>query len=67
MLRVLNGMDSIKCEDEQCVKIGNSLRWKVAYFSLNEDCLVIVDHCGEVELPLYMRMVILPLKKETGK
>ena len=42
-----DGWAVLNAEDEQCVKIGNSLRCNVAYFSLNEDCPVIVDHCSE--------------------
>ena len=42
-----DGWAVLNAEDENCVKIGNSLRCNVAYFSLNEDCPVIKEHYAE--------------------
>ncbi len=40
-----DGWAVLNAEDENCVEIAKNLDCKVAYFSLNEHCDVIVDHC----------------------
>jgi len=40
-----DGWAVLNAEDENCVKIAEDLDCKVAYFSMNEHCDVIVNHC----------------------
>ncbi len=40
-----DGWAVLNAEDENCVEIAKTLDCKVAYFSLNEHCDVIVNHC----------------------
>jgi len=42
-----DGWAVLNAEDVQCVKIAKSLRCNIAYFSLDENCPVIVEHCKE--------------------
>lgn len=40
-----DGWAVLNAEDENCVEIAKDLDCKVAYFSMNEHCDVIVNHC----------------------
>lgn len=40
-----DGWAVLNAEDENCVRIAQKLDCKVAYFSMNEHCDVIVNHC----------------------
>jgi len=40
-----DGWAVLNADDEHCVKIADTLSCKVAYFSMNEHCDVIVNHC----------------------
>ncbi|MDQ3110144.1 MAG: cyanophycin synthetase [Bacteroidota bacterium] len=40
-----DGWSVLNAEDENCVEIAKNLDCKVAYFSMNEHCDVIVNHC----------------------
>ena len=62
-----DGWAVLNAEDENCVKIGNSLRCNVAYYSLNEDCPVIKEHCEEGGVAAIYENGFITIKKGDWK
>lgn len=62
-----DGWAVLNAEDEHCVKIGQSLDCKVAYFSLDENHPVIVEHCKKGGIAAVYENGFVTIKKGDWK
>jgi cyanophycin synthetase len=62
-----DGWAVLNAEDEYCVEIARELRCKVAYFSLDEHCEVIVNHCKQGGIAAIYENGFVTIKKGDWK
>ena len=61
------GWAVLNAEDENCVDIAKELDCKVAFFSMNEDCPVIVEHCKSGGIAAIYENGFITIKKGDWK
>lgn len=62
-----DGWAVLNAEDENCVKIAGELDCKVAYFSMNEHCDVVVNHCRKGGIAAIYENGFITIKKGDWK
>jgi cyanophycin synthetase len=62
-----DGWAVLNAEDENCVEIANELDCKVAFFSMNEDHPVIVNHCKQGGIAAIYENGFITIKKGDWK
>lgn len=62
-----DGWAVLNAEDKHCVEIAKSLECKIAYFSMNEHCDVIVNHCRKGGIAAIYENGFVTIKKGDWK
>lgn len=62
-----DGWAVLNAEDKQCVEIAKDLDCKVAYFSMNEHCDVVVNHCRKGGIAAIYENGFVTIKKGDWK
>ncbi len=62
-----DGWAVLNAEDPQCIKIAEELSCKIAYFSMNENCKVIKEHCKKGGIAAIYENGFITIKKGDWK